>query len=171
MEDRNITVQDVAESLVVIRDQIITDENIDTVVGIVQQMTSMLYNIYEWIRNDSLSDEDISDIDDPAKRALMSELKDEMDSSSRSLSDWVNVVKSLFEKTKSTVSDFNTDNLINAIEFIQMHLRSSDDMLKDIITLFNNLHVVQNYQGYPTRSVELDHYNVRELFHEFKEIL
>ena len=167
---RSVSIQEVVDALVTIRDQIVTDENIDTVVGVIDKMKTMLYSIYTWISKEDLPKEDI------LKVASEAGITDEMNAivnlpeeGSRNISSWWNSFTSVFAGREA--APFSVTGLIGAIVFIRDHLAKSDTILSDITSLFEALQTVQFFsdqedEDTSARSLDFDKAKVTELYQQ-----
>lgn len=150
MSERSISIQDAVDALLLIRDSIVTDDNIGTVVGIVEKMEILLTSMYNWFQDDAPSQEELLDIaeeegvveeTEQILPLLEESMTDDDSEDSRGFGEWWKRVFS-----GDTKEIFSLQGCMEAITFIRDHLELSDDILQDLSALFDALRTVELFK-------------------------
>lgn len=159
MQSRSINITDVFHALVTIRDRIITDENLTTCKRVIDTMTTLLAELINGISQEEL----VTLENEFTSRGLITEytfLQEILQNS---------FVKSL----KSMTTSITVDGIIDAIKFIQTHLKTTVSLLDDVKDVLSSLDDIKTYQEtsseQSSRTLQDGTFVDDELFEMYKE--
>jgi len=162
--ENKITLHDVVDSLIYIRDHVLTDENIESVSSIIDKMSIFVGGIYQWISKEDVPDELYIE----AKSRNIELETHTLMSGDRSL--WDNMMNSFAERD---LPDISIEGLLDAISFIRDHLTQGDDILQDLSALFQSLLTVKDYseqeEESSSRTLEMSKHGVDTLYQELTQ--
>lgn len=162
MSDTSHDVQSVIEALQIIRDNILTDENLNTAKGVIDKMSELLLGVYDWFINSSVEEEELLEAATEAgveeeTRSLVTPL----------FQNEPNAVWSDIEQAfEGTSRGITMSGVLEAIQFIRDHLSKSDDILSDIMKIVDALKQIKLYseEEGDSRSLDIDREGLRTLY-------
>ncbi|MCP3686625.1 MAG: hypothetical protein GY861_28640 [bacterium] len=151
-EYKNITIDDVVSAIKILRDGIVTDENLSTVVGVVDKMKSLLLSIYR--KANKVYDGttvDASVVAMAKARGLEKELISVLNgfNAKRGSAGWRELRELIGnEKWEDTgARSISIDGFLDALMFLRDHMSQADDILSDVYKLFEAVKTVEWFGG------------------------
>ena len=130
-------IEQLQESLTFIRDHIVTDENLTSVVGVVNKMAAFLTDIYTWLdhsqETESLNKE---------QTALLNSLQD----ATHPVAPALRTLMMTSDVTSREIKMPTITGIMDALDFIAAHLKSAGEMVTDIYHIFDSVKNAKEYQ-------------------------
>lgn len=146
--ERTITIEDLNEALTIIRDDVLTDENINTFFGVLSKMRDSLVEIY-FAASELFSSNKEETLEDLASRGFEKDSKQLfaiIENEDFNDTPFEHVKKYLTSETSSRKIKITSEGLIEALEFISTHVKTTGNILDDLQRLFVALSKVQLFQ-------------------------
>jgi len=145
MNERTLTQEDIFNSLVFIRDHIVTDENIQSVKDVISQMTQLLKSVYVAVKKTPLDAENV--YQEAQNREMDIETYDmlnplfEQDENPL----WNYISQQISEEDEEEMSrGVSVDGLLDVVAFIKDHIVIVDNIMTTLSTLFTSLQDIQS---------------------------
>ena len=150
-KSRTITLEEVESAVFIIRDSILTDENVTTFFSAAQKLANAAFDIYQYMISifgseevdpeiekeveEKVQEYDIPTLDilydiQKAANGDKSALKDELDG-----------------LEPSNTRSISMDGIIAALTFIQKHVNTAGDILHDLYTILNAIRTIELYKS------------------------
>ena len=125
MTSRSLTLHDMCNALITLRDKVITDQNLSTLKSVVQKMTQLLIEL-----SNGLTHEDIQSL--------------ESEFTSRGLQEEFSLLQTLMDhpfiqSLRTTKTQISIQGIIEAATFIQSHIKTTASIIDDIKELLQAL--------------------------------
>ncbi len=180
-QTQHITLQDVEQALIFIRDHIITDETVETFFGAVNKMSAMFTEVYFGLKSwfdkgeafenitklqNETTEVDIDHVIDPLIRAIREGEQDPLlDDIKKSLA-----IKNVTEHKQSRAM-VSFEGVLGAIMFLVKHIKTTGDILEDVHSIVQAVSKIQNFKEQPVdgddktngRSIEQPQFEDNEL--------
>ncbi len=158
-QTQTITLQDVEQALVFIRDHIITDETVGTLFGAVNKMSGMFVDIYFGLKTwfdkgedfeqinklqEAAAEVDVAGVIDPIIRAIR---EDEQNPLLDDLKKTLAIEEAVEGKTSRSIVSF--EGILEAIMFLVEHIKTTGDVLQDVHSVVQAVSKIQNFKEQP----------------------
>ena len=160
-DDDRITVDEVIQALVYVRDHVLTNENFNTVKSIITNFKKLVSRIYDKIED---IDDDYSqkiDQDDLISRTIDMFYEDE------------SVINFALMNTDDTTNDdivktSYANEIVSFINFVKSCFQTGDDILDDILKIIQSFTVVQDYDE-DSRTLEIHKLGLQDIYTSIRQ--
>lgn len=129
---RSFNLTDVFNALITIRDRVITDENLTTLKRVIDTMTELMLSLHQGVTQENIS-------------TLETEF------SSRGLQQQFSLIKEIInhpfiQSLSNKVENVSLQGMIDAITFIQTHIKTTENLVADLRELLESLSCIEVYK-------------------------
>ena len=145
-----ITLESAIAALKTIRDEVVTDQNLTTVKEVVDQIQEMVLSIYGWVTSTPLNPDEVAlEAEKEGVKEDVALIIEDLSSEEPEFQPYIP------EEPVESAEDaddrgFSLAGMIEAVKFIKGHLKTSDNILTDLISLFAALDTVKFYSEQQT---------------------